>query len=658
MNTIIKVTLAVLLSTTLALSSQEGDFPSEQIMLTRKADLTTKLSSALGYEPARLRVLDRRSVTFRHLGEKVDALKVEDPKTGEGRRVAITADGEVADYDELRRKDLVLRFEKYGNLQLALYELVKQPDRKEIPVMLQIRLKEPEIDKSKLPPGREIEAASEQVSKIRTEQEKQVRQEYETLMKEIGEGTKREVKISGPFVRTRLSTEAVQKLSRNPQVAFIGLDKELIVQDYPTIAESLPTTKTNSVHSTGNTGSGVKIAILESGSLTKPDACFNIAELQDAGAAGNSHMTKSAAIIGNRYNTSTGACDGSWTGYAPDASVYIANDSDYQDGYDWAKSKTANVITMSWHYPSEETSGGFHSRDIYFDYYSTHFPWPSIFTSAGNQAGIDAYASGKGYNFFGVGNVLNEDDGDRCNDVISSSSSWENPTSPHSDREIPEIASPGSRHELLDTSFGGTSAATPVTAAISAVLMSANTSLKVWPEAIRAILLATANYQDSDGATWSTGSDGKDGTGMTNTLYGYYTAQRRETGSSAQYRAHDYGSIRHADFAAGYFNKTWKAYTGTTLSRIRVALTWNSKTTTAAGSPTSSVLDADLDLRVYDPDGVWVATSASWDSNYEFVEFTPSKIGEYTIKIRGWTVPADFSSYYGIAWTTHYDLCS
>jgi hypothetical protein len=145
---------------------------------------------------------------------------------------------------------------------------------------------------------------------------------------------------------------------------------------------------------------------------------------------------------------------------------------------------------------------------------------------------------------------------------------------------------------------------------------------------------------------------------MTNTLYGYYTAQRRETGSSAQYRAHDYGSIRHADFAAGYFNKTWKAYTGTTLSRIRVALTWNSKTTTAAGSPTSSVLDADLDLRVYDPDGVWVATSASWDSNYEFVEFTPSKIGEYTIKIRGWTVPADFSSYYGIAWTTHYDLCS
>ena len=134
-----------------------------------------------------------------------------------------------------------------------------------------------------------------------------------------------------------------------------------------------------------------------------------------------------------------------------------------------------------------------------------------LVTSAGNQASSEAFASGKGYNFFGVANVLNDGDCNRCNDVISPSSSWKNPTSPHSDREVPEIAAPGSRHALLGSSFGGTSCATPVAASIAAVLMSHNPSLKIWPEAIRAILLATANYQLADGANWSKSLDGKDG---------------------------------------------------------------------------------------------------------------------------------------------------
>jgi hypothetical protein len=34
--------------------------------------------------------------------------------------------------------------------------------------------------------------------------------------------------------------------------------------------------------------------------------------------------------------------------------------------------------------PAEETDGDLHSRDIYFDYVTTHYPWPTVFTSAGN----------------------------------------------------------------------------------------------------------------------------------------------------------------------------------------------------------------------------------------------------------------------------------
>jgi hypothetical protein len=112
-----------------------------------------------------------------------------------------------------------------------------------------------------------------------------------------------------------------------------------------------------------------------------------------------------------------------------------------------------------------------------------------------------------------------------------------------------------------------------------------------------------------------------------------------------------------ADFRGGMFTKEWKAQTSTTRSRIRVALTWNSRVTASGGSPSSSVLDADLDLWVFDPDGVLVAWSTTWDNSWEFVEFTPAKIGAYTIKVRGYSVPSNFSSWYGVAWTTHYDLC-
>jgi hypothetical protein len=53
-----------------------------------------------------------------------------------------------------------------------------------------------------------------------------------------------------------------------------------------------------------------------------------------------------------------------------------------------------------------------------------------------------------------------------------------------------------------------------------------------------------------------------------------------------------------------------------------------------------------------------VASSNTWDSSHEFVEFTPKKAGAYTIKVRGFSIPADFFSYYGVAWTTHYDICA
>jgi hypothetical protein len=451
-----------------------------------------------------------------------------------------------------------------------------------------------------------------------------------------------------------LPPDAVRALAGDERVLFVGLAREKEVPDYPTIAESLPTTRTQVVHGAGVRGAGIRIAVLESGCPDIDVSCFNIGATQDLSQPANSHMTKSIGIIGNRY--ADGKCGGDWQGYAPEATVLLANADDYTDRYEWARDRGANVVTMSWHFGSEEDSGSLHSRDVYFDYWVTRWPYPSVFTSAGNEAD-DAFASGKGYNVMGVGNVVNEDDGDRCDDVMSTTSSWKNPTSPHGDHEVPAIAAPGSRHALLGSSFGGTSCATPVAASIAALLMSRNRALRIWPEAIRAVLLATANYQNADGADYSRFSDGRDGAGLVNALYAMWTAGRRESGGKPQFRAHDYGRATAGDFRRGYFTRTWAVRVRTTAARIRVALAWNSRTLGLLGIPLASWLDADLDLHVFDPDGALVAWGSSWDNSWELVELVPSRVGEYTVKIRGYSVPDDFASWYGVAWTVHYDRC-
>ena len=275
---------------------------------------------------------------------------------------------------------------------------------------------------------------------------------------------------------------------------------------------------------------------------------------------------------------------------------------------------------MSWHFGSEETDGALNSRDVFFDYWVKRWPYPSVFTSAGNEAD-DAFSSGKGFNFMGVGNVVNEDDGDRCDDVIATSSSWKNPTSPHNDHEVPAVAAPGSRHALLGSSFGGTSCATPVTASIAALSMSRNGRLKIWPEGIRAILLATANYQDADDNDYSRTRDGRDGTGMINSLYAMWTAGRRESGGTPQFRAHDYGLARTNDFRRGYFARSWRISVPTTQSRVRVALAWNSRTVgifgirSRAGSmPTSTCTSSTLQATSWRPELPGTIPGSLWNS--------------------------------------------
>ncbi len=599
-------------------------------------------------------IVTKRTLRLPHTGRELTAVKTFDPQTGESRVLAFENGVEVNAKQALAAEDEA-RFAALGNLLPSLASRLDDGTTGRIQVLMRLAMEEPFLDKSR------IRSAADEAGftlMARAAEERLVARAGALLdekLARLGVEDARVLSRSGPFVAVELPAEAVRQLSRDRGIGFIGLYGEERINDAPTIPASLPTTRTDYMHSSGNKGAGVKIAVLEEGYPTLPIACFNIVALHDYSQQTDSHLTFSPGLIGNRYNN--GACNGTWTGYAPEASVVMANSDSWVDSFEWAKNQGINVVTMSWHTFTEEINPNLSSRDIFFDYWTTQPPYPIVFTSAGNQAANDAYASGKGYNIMGVGNVLNDDEVDRCNDSMSPDSSFLDPDSPHSDREVPAIASPGSLVSLLGSTFGGTSAATPVTAAITADLLSRNPTLKSWPEATRAILLATANYQGADGQSWSKSAEGKDGTGMTNAYFAALAADTRETTTTPQFRAHDYGTLYNSSFSAGYLTKTWKAKVGSIPSRVRVALVWNSKVAATNGDPSSSVLDADLDLIVQAPNGTTVASSTSYDSSHEFVEFAPTVAGDYTIKVRGVTVPANFTRYYAVAWTAHYDIC-
>ena len=605
-------------------------------------------------------IVARKTLRLPYSGRELTAVKTLDPQTGKLESLAFERGAE-ADVAAALAAEEQARFAAIGNLLPALAKQLDAGGQERVKVLMRFAIEEPFLDKSPFfDKSRALSAADGARFELAARSANQrLMARAATLLDEklslLGVAEQRVLARSGPFVAVELPAEAVRQLSRDRGIAFIGPHGEKPIKDVPTVPESLPTTRTDWIQGQGDKGAGVKIAVLESGYPVVSLSCFKIVALHDYAQGFDDHVTFSPGLIGNRYNN--GACNGTWTGYAPEASVVMANSDDYVDSFEWAKNQNINVVTMSWHYPSEEDEGGLHSRDIFFDYWTTQPPYPIVFTSAGNQAELGAYASGKGYNIMGVGNVANDDDTDRCLDVIRPTSSFKDPTSPHSDREVPAIASPGTSHALLGSTFGGTSAATPVTASIAADLLSRNTLLKSWPEATRAILLATANYQGADDQNWAKSLEGKDGTGMTNAYYAGLTADTRETGTTSQFRAHDYGTMTNASFSGGYLTKTWKAKGSSTSSRVRVALVWNSKVAATGGEPTSSVLDADLDLIVQAPNGSTVASSTSYDGAYEFVEFSPSVSGDYTIKVRGLTVPANFTRYYAVAWTVHYDLC-
>jgi hypothetical protein len=401
-------------------------------------------------------------------------------------------------------------------------------------------------------------------------------------------------------------------------------------------------------------GHGITVAVLEEGSPTAGDMAalpgIPADGIQFPGQARNFHILEVASTI----RTATFVQEQG--GNAPGATTILGNAFD--SSIPWALSKSARVMNRSFYTGGGELSMG------NLDYYSRQPPFPLIVSGAGNYPDSPITVNNWNLNGLIVGGanpVPGTDQSVRFNWTLPLGSFMNRP-SPHSDRELPDIAAAFTVTGLWPQSGSGTSFSTPQVSAAAARLLSANSALLGRPYALRAILQATAD-QDVDGILYTyQGPDQHDGTGLLNVARAMKTAQTQIEPSSptAQFLANGnawgHGEITEDSTNHRYsFQLPWnKAY-------IRVAIAFQGTPPGGVNSGDASILDADLDIAIRRADGNYINCllsgdgerdfSVSFDASFEFFEChitNPDPDNKYNVFVNAFSMNRQSASY-GIA---------
>lgn len=619
-------------------------------------------------------VIEHRSGVF--LGKDYYTfLKIADGKSLQ--EVALDPNGVEVDPQAVR-DGYQKQFAEYGKYHPTLFNLLKGSTQKNFDVMVWLNIDAP---KPIAKPDSIEKGTEDRVLKL-------LASEYEQSLADFlarKEVALKETQLSGlinpdiggnsPFVTAELSRDQLAELAASPLVHMLLAHDPKMNED---LATSMAISNADDVHTAGITGSGSRVAVWESRPTSTANLNISASYSAFAGIVPSTtdHAQNVSAIINN--NTAV-------TGYAPD-STFFAADSSVIAALDWAlDNERVSALNQSFH-RNAEIGDGMQADDLYKDYKILHYPWPTIVQAAGNwcPAGSSCFEGGsdvtdefvnhKGYNSISIGNH------DDTATQMSGSSCFVNPTSPHSDRELPELSANGTGVTADGITMTGTSQASPAVTGSAALLQQANSTLRIWPEGIRALLFAGStrnvathagqlsgggNAANAPNNWWqdvSLGNDGFDGAGALNVQESVAIARNRWAGKPIQ-QGWDIGSMNSSSFdERGNFTRTYQVTTSSRFfgtPHLKVALAWNSTATVSGADPSevyASTLGMDLDLRVYDSTGAQVAYSVSWDNSYEIVDFDGKPGETYTIRVHRWSAKPNSWTWFGIAWDTRWSF--
>ncbi|MBN1297211.1 S8/S53 family peptidase [bacterium] len=327
------------------------------------------------------------------------------------------------------------------------------------------------------------------------------------------------------------------------------------------------------------------------------------------------HATTCTGIAGSTYSTHRG--------HAYGCNLYGANGTTYGTAdmaaaMDW--SVIADVANNSWGPTVPQTTLDFHDRHC--DYLVRNYT-DTFTTVSGNHS---SYVSWMSFNDITVGGVDANDTAAWSDDSMSSFTGYVDP--PGTDRELPNVC--GDAEGIESTleggppwigSFGsasGTSYSAPSVGALCVSMIARDTTLNTWPEAVKAIIMATAlNNVEGDSRLSE-----YDGAGMVDALAADTIANGLTNGG-------DQWGGETVTAASFPFEVSFPVCQGET---VRVVICWDSN---PSGPPdyTTDPLEADLDLYLRNSGGSVVASSTSADGAYEIVEYLADETADWTMQV-------------------------
>lgn len=578
----------------------------------------TKSEKALEYiaqkyaiQKEQLLIVNENEAIFPLSNQKIWDTKIVDRKSAEVYSVSLDELGNIVDQKVIQIQESAEYVKKYGKLEIDLYEKLQkmQPDERIkvaiwlTPINMNTHSK---LDNSKID---EKTYGDFLVVYKRTIAEKE-----KTVKDTIEARGFKTIYTSqyAPLIFAELSKNMIVELEKRIDINAIYISRTY----QPELNSAAYTEKADAVWNAEVTGSGIKIALVEDDGIefANPylaDGIYYNAVNKNIG----SHATAVAGVVASTNSTYKGIAYG-----AP--ALLSANSQNYSDSSiiaatEWALNNGANILSNSW---GVDTGLQMGSMDRYLDHLVwTHYK--TVVKSAGNAGTTNGNVTspGLGYNMITVGAFDDMDDSPWSNDVNASYSSYRNPISPHNDREKPEVVAVGSRVWSTNTSSpwisfagNGTSFAAPAVSGEAALLMQNRSWLTSWPETVKAVIMASAVH-NIEGNSRLSEYDGAGGIDISN-AYNIVVNQRM------------LGNV----LSASSFPKDYR-FPVTAGQKVRVVITWDSHPDNNH-PPNNDSLQTDLDLYVTDPYGLPAGISASYDNNYEIVEFNAITTGTYNAR--------------------------
>ncbi|WP_146131550.1 S8 family peptidase [Merismopedia glauca] len=419
---------------------------------------------------------------------------------------------------------------------------------------------------------------------------------------------------NAPVIYSSLTPSQIRQAAKLGEVDQVYEDKQM----QPTLDVARATIFAHIPQSQGFTGSGIKVGEIEVGGRINTANPYLAGTVQDLTfSCNNAHADAVAGMIRSTHPTIRGI--------APAASLWVGGScggwsSELQDRTNAAANWGAQVFNLSLGGDSGRTVDSF--ARFYDDLVMNRSR--SVVIAAGNSGNSGNVGSpAVAYNVIAVGSFDDRNTNSWLDDIISSFSSGVDPISTNGDREKPEISAPGSNIKSttrvspwVGSTGSGTSYAAPMVTGVVAQMMQANSSLTSWPEAVKAILMTTAVH-NIEGSTRLSELDGAGGTASDRAVN-----LARNIGGKWGGQSYSCSSATNIDVA------TFSLTSGV---RTRATIAWdnNPSYVNYANQPS-----ADLDLQIVNSVGTVVSSSASWDNNYEIVDFTPSTSGTYKLRVQ------------------------